>query len=210
MPGPIYEGDDGNFLKASRKLGETVVPGTTRPLFAADVEKAAAERRVIDNTIFVVRGRTPVRAREGRGSIEMVLGYKFNDEHIVVYRTESWEKLSTTVDVQSLIEAMDKAGDFSEDEREFIQNWMRETSGHIDLPLLGKQLTGYTKISLSREQKGKKPQLSAVKAIMRRVSAQVLLKQNVDVKGFLTGVEIVKGSVDVILEDLQAYDLDFY
>jgi len=219
MPGPIYEGDDGAFLAASRQGGTNVVPGTNRPLHVSDVQKAAAQKRVTDNSIFRVRGESPGRAVGGRrggsgqGSMEVVLGYKFTDEAVVVYRGASWEKLSTTVDVPALIADMSKGGKFSDEERDVLVKWSGEAERRrkpLDLAYILRVsgILGTTAVGLTRAQQKQETNIAVVKAILRRTSIQVLTKQNVDTTKFLGGLELSEGMVDALLDDLQDYNLD--
>lgn len=219
MSGPIYEGDGGAFLAASRQGGQNVVPGTNRPLGVSDVQKAAAQKRVTDNSIFRVRGESPGRAVGGRrggsgqGNMEVVLGYKFTNEAIVVYRGAAWEKLSTTVDVPALIADMSKQGKFSDDERDVLVKWSSEAERRkkpLDLPYILRVsgMLGQTSVGLTRAQQKQETKIAVVKAILRRTSIQVLMKQNVDTAQFLSGLELVEGQVDNLLDDLQDYNLD--
>lgn len=213
MTGPIYEGDGGRFLTASRQTGGNIVPGTHRPLYAANVQKAAAAKRVMDNTIFMVRGDTPPRARGGQGNLEVVLGYKFTDEAIVVYRGASWDKLHTSVDVPALVADLDKSGTLSQQETDVLSKWMREAERKrkpLNLPLLLRTsgLLGHTTVGLTQAQKAGKPAMALVKLIIRKTSVKVLQKQNVDTSKFLSGGELAQSSVDGLLEDLQEYSFE--
>jgi hypothetical protein len=231
--GPIYEGDDGQFLTLSRTLTETVVPGTQQPLFPADVERAALQRSVRDDFIFTVRGRAPIRSRKDSfGTKETVLGYKFNDSTIVVYRGAGWDLLSTSVDVDALATNMEKSGDFSEDELYALTEITRTAPNQrLTFPSLVLPIASHTPLELTRAQKsevygGPSPglarvkaymgspgltdsSLTVIKALIRRVSLQVLKGQNVDTSEFMTGAEEIQSSVDALFDDMRGFELDF-
>jgi hypothetical protein len=145
--------------------------------------------------------------------MEVVLGYKFTNEAIVVYRGAAWAKLNTTVDVPALITDMSKSGKFSDEERDILIKWTsdaerRKQSLNLSTILSFSGILGETAVGLTRRQQTQNAEMSLAKAILRRTSIQVLVAQNVNTEAFLGGVELIEGKVDALIEDLKDYDLD--
>lgn len=209
--GSVYEADNGEFLRSSRKAGGRLVPGTRRPLFPVDLR--ATTGAIGDNRIFITHGRKPLRAR--RGSSEKVIGYKFSNEQVVVFRAQKWNQFDfPDIDFHDLAESMEKAGKFNKKELEAVARMLRIEG--ITFNTLVRDLRDALKV---RTEIGVTPTkveesevaFTVVTALIRGAAIQVLMRRNVEISSeMFTAAEKVQASMNILLDELRSTSIDFY